>query len=573
MAEALLTLHAIADEACAGLGSAIDAPGGEGCLYRARGRELLARSGSLARIPTHFLRVLPKVRTPGNTTSSRSLSRYACVLAPGVEVRWHKLPTRRRVIDPWANHCNLLLLPWPLRVRGSDFRALPGSVQRLANEPFGFFEFAPAERLDLELVERMLLAVRDEVDSVDGVLLPESAVEESEIDDLEALLERHGVPFLSAGVRRRATGTGRLAGNWVHIGVSPTLETGERSPGSTAEEWFHIRQNKHNRWSLDEAQVHQYHVGGALHPHIRWWEATEVPRRSVQFIEIRGGIITLAFLVCEDLAQNDDVAHILRSVGPTCLITPLLDGPQLPSRWAARYASVFADDPGTAVLTLTSFGMVQRSRPHGRDSSPVVALWKDPDRGLREIPLESGAQGILLTICAGRTSRRSIDGRWPIENSTHFFDLGVYQVRAASAGSGSPSSQPERPAPCVLEVEELTVLTSWAEAVAEILALDPERVEAALVDAGGGAPWRAALGVAEPSPRLSEAITVMGWTVRAATAAGGRRPLDRLLAAVRDGRTDEGRLEALVRRVLRSTLEQRRSHRAREGARGDEFLS
>jgi hypothetical protein len=50
MFEALLTLHAIADEACAGLGMALDRPEGKGCIYRARGRELLAKTGSLARI-------------------------------------------------------------------------------------------------------------------------------------------------------------------------------------------------------------------------------------------------------------------------------------------------------------------------------------------------------------------------------------------------------------------------------------------------------------------------------------------------------------------------------------------
>ena len=64
LAEALLTLHAVADEACAGLGIALDASDAIGCVYRARGRELLARTGSLARIDAHLLRVLPKVRTP-----------------------------------------------------------------------------------------------------------------------------------------------------------------------------------------------------------------------------------------------------------------------------------------------------------------------------------------------------------------------------------------------------------------------------------------------------------------------------------------------------------------------------
>ena len=37
MCEALLTLHAIADEACSGLGIALTEFGGKGCVYRARG--------------------------------------------------------------------------------------------------------------------------------------------------------------------------------------------------------------------------------------------------------------------------------------------------------------------------------------------------------------------------------------------------------------------------------------------------------------------------------------------------------------------------------------------------------
>ena len=63
MCEGLMTLHAIADEACAGLGATLDGTDRKGSIYRAHGRELLARTGSLARIHTRFLRVLPKLRT------------------------------------------------------------------------------------------------------------------------------------------------------------------------------------------------------------------------------------------------------------------------------------------------------------------------------------------------------------------------------------------------------------------------------------------------------------------------------------------------------------------------------
>jgi hypothetical protein len=325
MCEALLTLHAIADEACAGLGVALDSSNGDACAYRARGRELLARTGSLARVNTRSVRVLPKVRTP--PTGRAAFSRYACVQGPGIAARWHKMPARHPGTDPSSEYATILLLPWPLRVRESDFRPLDGSVQRLANEPFGFFEFAPTEGLDLDLLDRVLVAARDEANSVDVVILPESAIDEGDIDAVESLLERHGVVSLQTGVRERPRHPGRHPNNWMHTGMNPSLMKGElpRTEGRT---WFHIRQNKHHRWSLDANQIYQYHLGGVLHPRIQWWEAIEVPRREIQFVEVAE--LTLVALVCEDLAQNDDIAELLRQVGPTIVVAVLLDDPSSP---------------------------------------------------------------------------------------------------------------------------------------------------------------------------------------------------------------------------------------------------
>ena len=140
------------------------------------------------------------------------------------------------------------------------------------------------------------------------VVLPESVVDEGDSDALEAVLDHHGVTMLMTGVRQPAPQPGRLPGNWVHIGVSPILEKRAPATGSTRQRWFHVRQNKHHRWSLNESQIFQYHLGGALHPHILWWEAMDVARRTVQFVEL-GEELTLVCLVCEDLAQHDDVAE------------------------------------------------------------------------------------------------------------------------------------------------------------------------------------------------------------------------------------------------------------------------
>ncbi len=225
------------------------------------------------------------------------------------------------------------------------------------------------------------------------------------------------------------------------------------------------------------------------------------------------------------------------------MVTVLLDGPQLASRWTARYASVLADDPGSAVLTLTSFGMVERSRPEGIAASRVVALWKDPTRGIREIPLEAGAHGILLSVCVDRAARHSADGRWPTDDTTHLRDVGVHQVRAAATAT-APAPAGPAPPPATnggsgLDERELTVLSSWAEALAE--AEEAGEVEAVLEDAAAEAGWRETVGVEQPSTRLASALGALAGVARVEG----------------DPASTEDPLVGLVHRVIRSAREAR----------------
>ena len=117
----------------------------------------------------------------------------------------------------------------------------------------------------------------------------------------------------------------------------------------------------------------------------------------------------------------------------------------------------------------------------------------------------------------------------------------------------------------MIEVDDLTVLTGWAEAVAEALAYTPARAQAVVADARPGASWRLDLGVAEPSPRLSDAIDSLERALSAAMPPGGAPSLDAVLLAVEDGRPGESALDALARRVLRSTVEQLCTRRAEAG--------
>jgi len=425
-----------------------------------------------------------------------------------------------------------------LRIDAEDFKPT-GAVERAGPEPHGFFEFAPGELLDLDLTDRVLRSARNQQGSVDIVVLPESALRPGDIGELEALLIRHRVWLVVAGVREPPGPGGGFGANWLHLGVW----FGGR--------WWRYRQNKHHRWSLDAGQIEQYHLAAALPPAVRWWEAMAVPRRAVQVVELDEGV-TLVSLVCEDLARLDEVADLLRAIGPTLVVTTLLDGPQLASRWTARYASVLADDPGSAVVTLTSFGFVQRSLPAGRPLSRVVSLWKDPVRGLREIPLEADAHAVLIRIQVGQTTRHSADGRPPVANTANVSAEGVRQIRALDRGDHTSVAVPEArvdPEPVVsLQAVELTILTCWAEAVAEALTASPDQLSTILDDARAGAAWRRQLGVAEPSADLASALQDLARMV-----VSGTPDVEAVLAAM-DERPRGGTYGHLVRAVLRSKL-------------------
>jgi hypothetical protein len=77
-------------------------------------------------------------------------------------------------------------------------------------------------------------------------------------------------------------------------------------------------------------------------------------------------------------------------------------------------------------------------------------------------------------------------------------------------------------------------------------------------------PYLPRCGIAEPTPQLNEAIQSISRALAAATPTDGTPSFDALLHFARQDRADGDGLDRLVRRVLRSTLEQLRSRQAAE---------
>jgi hypothetical protein len=390
---ALLTLHALADEACADVAASrgrAAAASFEGLAWK-----LLEGQGSLSRLPPRRVRIVPKTHSSERGITIRSLSRYLALCYEAVEVRWSGVePDLYRAREDY----NIVLVPWPLAVEARDFRPAPASLlENMDRELFGFFEFAPGAALDSGLVRSLVETAVDEAGRVDAVIFPEASLRPEAIAGLEDILAEHDVAFLVAGVREEPTASA-LGRNYLHFGV-------RASAG-----WERYEQDKHHRWCLDGPQIRQYHLTRSLDPSRRWWEAIDIRERTLHVIDL-GGVVTAAPLVCEDLARLDEVADVVRRIGPSLVVAVLLDGPQLATRWPCRYASVIADDPGSAVLTLTSLGMVSRSRPPGRSRSRVVAHWNDRTDGVRHVELAPGAAAVLLSASVARSTVWTADGR------------------------------------------------------------------------------------------------------------------------------------------------------------------
>lgn len=422
LCSALLTLHAMADEACSSLGAHT-----AGSFERDAWR-LMAENGSLSRISPTRIRIVPKTNLPGKGITIRSFSRYLALSYESVDLRWRRFESTLAPLASMGDQYffNAILLPWPYRIEGRAFRPVDGPLHNMDGEAYGFFEFAPDSPLDLALVTRLVERALEEVDRVDALILPEAAVEPQELRPLEALLGDNGVRYLFAGVREMVE-EGSFGRNYLHLGVH------------TDRGWECYEQTKHNRWCLDGNQIRQYHLTQALEPSKLWWEAIDLPERTVEIIDV-GGTATTVPLICEDLARLDEVSDLLRRLGPTIIIAVLLDGPQLATRWSYRYASVLADDPGSAVLTLTSYGMAARSRPPGKPPSRVVAMWNDPHSGLHELELARGASGILLTASEGMTRAWTADGR-----HHHIPQLVLSEIRQLRLPGGTRTRESSMP--------------------------------------------------------------------------------------------------------------------------------
>lgn len=389
----LLSLSAAADEASASAGIPAEKKGIDN--FDARCDELLLKTvdsphGSTLCQTLHQsrVRVLPKMHTPQSGLTSRSFSHHlAFCISDEMEPKWNLARVKTA-----SEKLTLLVIPWPFTVQSSQFRRVPPQKCELRMPPqFGFFEYEPRVGDVISETERLISKATKRYGPVDGVILPELAVTDTEYRLLSGrILAR--CDFLVCGVRTHT--------NEVKFDV--------RKESGTLSLW----QMKHHRWRLDGSQIRAYGIHTQLDPQKHWWEHIPLKDRRLLFVAMRPWL-TISVLVCEDLARPDPVGNLLRAVGPNLVIALLMDGPQLESRWSSRCAAALADDPGCSVLSLTSLGMAQRFSPAWlRKPSRIVGLWRDGVGGRpTQIELPKSATAAVLRVKNAAKEEFTADGR------------------------------------------------------------------------------------------------------------------------------------------------------------------
>lgn len=427
-----LALTIISDEACEGLGyaTALDFRTNwlsafvlynnwkkNSAIYTAMAKKGTAiASGDLPSLcvlaDPDVLCVQPKVRTPSVGCTLRSYTHNVALLPPRgiVSTGWQAPPEALKPDDSPA--LNLLIIPYPYHVQATSFEGI--RVSSGAKQPmnWGWFQLRQEWLTDkiVEFTEALIKEAQKDVGVIHGVLFPESAMTWLVFEQIkDMLLDKF--PQLEFLISGSSSNCINEQGNFVLSAVFLDLSRSSSGTGRPPRGALVSSRWKHHRWRLDEPQISNYALGSTLDPRVLWWEATSLGPREVTFTVFRQSS-AFTTLICEDLARSDPCHAVLRDVGPNLVFVMLMDGPQLKSRWSARYSTTLADDPGSSVLTYTSMALINRSNRTGAyPPSHVIGLWKDDTGKTVEINCPADAHGVVLSLSDASVCEATLDGR------------------------------------------------------------------------------------------------------------------------------------------------------------------
>jgi hypothetical protein len=387
-------------------------------------------------VPPEEVCVQPKTRTAQVGCTLRSWSHHLALLPSVGEAATTWLIGSDPEVDdetpPEQQRLNLLFVPFPYSVHANCF-ASDGSYLGGGDWPahhhdrrqWRFFHLSQnwlhPEGITLtatditRFVNGLIEVAERESGRVDGVVLPELALNEVLAREVARnLASQRNIELFIAGIAVPSDEKRHMPRNCAYSCI--------HSQGKFFTDWM---QSKHHRWKLEKSQIQRYHLADRLHPEAFWWEYINIENRQCAFYVFRQGM-SLVTLICEDLARIDPMQSVIRAVGPNLVVALLMDGPQWKDRWGARYATVLADDPGSAVLVLTSMGFLRRQAGLGGELTREVLLWKGAEGTPISISLAKDNHALLITLTTVKETNCTLDGR---SDEGHTFGLAMSEVR------------------------------------------------------------------------------------------------------------------------------------------------
>jgi hypothetical protein len=359
---------------------------------------------SLSEGLTEYGSVHYKTMTPQSGISLNSLSHAISYIKPGIEC--YTLSGRN---ENKYDLYHILILPWPLSIGRDFFEVDLNPPLKMDDDQFGFFSYTNKEKINADMIIYAIEMAENETALPDLIVIPECAIDEKDSHIISQQLinyfekNRKPQPIIIYGAYSHST-TDKFGGNYLDYIYKDDF-SGVAVRAS---------QPKHHRWALDRNQIINYKLGTKLAPNKKWWENCNIDSRKILSYQDKG--IHICPLICEDLARQDPIAPIVRSLGPNLVVALLLDGPQIKGRWPEKYASVLSEDPGSSVLSISPFGMTQRSTGGGHLPSAGVALWSDGDV-TKTLDLGSNKIGINLVLEKRKVEQWTADGRRQIKAS------------------------------------------------------------------------------------------------------------------------------------------------------------
>ena len=366
---------------------------------------------------SNVVNVFPKSRLSASGCSHRNFCRNLTMLPKSGSVRCHWHMPVKPLLDDDDMPVDILIVPYPFSIAAKSFKpsqaakdSMPGGSKFTTRPNWGNFTLNQDWLLHediIELAKALLKSARNDVESVNGVMLPEYALTFSKFEELCLALKEiePRLEFVVSGSSSNCDPEVDGPGNYAMTAVWHDFGDGALTIISS--------RKKHHRWMLSPGQLETYALTSTLDPRINWWESHNIGQRELHFHPFRKSSLFTA-MICEDLARSDPCHEVLRSVAPNLVFVLLMDGPQIAQRWSARYAAALSDDPGCSVLTLTCFGLVERSnqtRMHKKQEA--IAYFSSPfGQTPIHLPYNEGARGVLITLTSVQERpQQTIDGR------------------------------------------------------------------------------------------------------------------------------------------------------------------